>query len=32
MAKVKKVTYAQECGEDFIKWQGQCSNCKNGTL
>lgn len=28
MAKVKKGYVCSECGEDFIKWQGQCSNCK----
>ena len=28
MAKIKKVFFCQSCGTQFIKWQGQCSNCK----
>ena len=27
MAKKKSVYVCNECGEDFAKWQGQCSNC-----
>ena len=27
MAKVKTAYVCQECGDDFPKWQGQCSSC-----
>ncbi|PXF32982.1 DNA repair protein RadA [Pokkaliibacter plantistimulans] len=29
MAKQKLAYVCNECGEDFSKWQGQCSNCGN---
>ncbi|MDX1908170.1 MAG: DNA repair protein RadA [Bacteroidia bacterium] len=33
MAKAKTVYFCQECGSEYIKWQGQCSNCGSwGTL
>lgn len=28
MAKIKKAFFCQSCGAQFIKWQGQCSTCK----
>ena len=28
MAKIKKGFFCQSCGAQFIKWQGQCSACK----
>ncbi|MGD2005048.1 MAG: DNA repair protein RadA [Flavobacteriaceae bacterium] len=28
MAKVKKAFFCQNCGTQFVKWQGQCSACK----
>lgn len=28
MAKIKKIFRCSECGEEFPKWQGQCSTCK----
>lgn len=28
MAKVKKAFFCQSCGTQFVKWQGQCSACK----
>ena len=27
MAKKKTVYVCNECGDDFAKWQGQCTNC-----
>ncbi|MEM8498691.1 MAG: DNA repair protein RadA [Pseudomonadota bacterium] len=29
MAKVRKAFVCTECGQDFQKWQGQCTNCKS---
>lgn len=29
MAKNKVAYVCSECGQDFPRWQGQCSNCKN---
>ncbi len=28
MAKIKKAFFCQNCGTQFVKWQGQCSACK----
>ena len=28
MAKIKKAFFCQSCGAQFVKWQGQCSKCK----
>lgn len=28
MAKTKTIFVCQECGSNYVKWQGQCSQCK----
>ena len=27
MAKLKTAYFCQECGTQYVKWQGQCSGC-----
>lgn len=29
MAKLKTVYYCQECGSQYVRWQGQCTSCKS---
>ena len=29
MAKVKSAFYCQNCGDQYLKWQGQCNSCKS---
>ena len=29
MAKLKKAFFCQNCGAQYVKWQGQCNSCKS---